>query len=521
MSHNCFVFVFGINGIFSCICKAGGIKKVSFFEINNEKSVEVIVHEIEDYLVSIKNRMPVRIIIDGIGQLFISKSVLKTLKSKELNQFLDAKLISDLKSGQNSIKQSRIIKADKNEKTNEYILSSITLDPYFIKILECISSSHHKIISFHSSAAELHDIAMPTDINESGKPIKHKKQSSNAPSPQASKKQNKETLEDKIFTYDASSHSGIVNQKSTPKHWTIIVSMLETSGLRIVISVGNSIILTRVKKIVGHSFNETSSAIQVEIENVVKYVEKSSMLPRSKLFMNVFGSRDFVSIIEAISPDIGTINFFLMQDYISTTKNQGLGKEYNYPAILTLAYKVYKQPFIEYFQDGITENKKQKLIFLSIVGVSAFLFLSLNTYSILKFLPSLNTKKDYSKIIEDEKNTQKIFENLKIKIGNDDIDKNLAIAKFYSQKQSYKHFDDVFFDISKALSTVGGIIVDSISFNNTTSNSSFSLKINIHFGDQTKQNEIIKNLKNNQFAYQVDIENINQETGETVLKFTK
>ena len=515
------MFVFGINGIFACMFKHGGVKHISFFDIHDDKTTEAIIHEIEDYLTA-GHGVPVKIIIDGVGQSFVAKSVQKSLKARELNQFLASKLATDLKHSTNSIKTSRIIKADASEKTNEYILSSISFDQSYTQILNAIVSSYNPIIGFYSSAAEMHDIATPTEIDEKGKPYKQQIMAGDGVNQPVKSKKSAQKAgqgDDAIFTYDASSRSGTADGKNANKPWTITVAMLETSGLRITISVGNSIILTRVKKINTHSFNETSGTIKAEIENVIGYVEKSSMLPRSKLFMSIFGSRDFVSIIEAIAPDVGNINMFLMQDYISASKNKNLAKEYNYPAILTLAYKVHKQPFIEYRDETLTINNSNKLIFHILIIVSIVCFFCLNAFAVLKFLHTLQKQKTYKALLTGELAEEKKFKETKNKAGGGNIEKNLSLAKLFSFYLQYEPFDETFKNIFTILQSFSTVNVNSIEY--LADGDKVTYKVNMYFAESTEQDVIIEKIKNNSLGYTVAIENINQETHEVVILFTK
>ena len=520
MSRSCFVFVFGINGIFACLFKKDIIKNISFFDIHSEKTIDEISNEVYDYLLSV-HRCDIKIVVDGISQSFISKSVLKSLNKKDLKQFLSSKLSTDLKAVQGALKNARLINLGTFEKTNEYILSSVALDPSFSKILNTISSSHHRVVSYHSSAAEIHDIAIPSYITPSGKPLKRYDglQSETDRTAVSSKKTSQGDLKS-VFTYDSSSRTGTNQSKTNSRHWIITISMLETSGLRTIVSVGNSIILTKVKRVVGHNFAETSSLISAEIENVITYVEKSSTLPRSKIFINIFGSRDFISIVEAISPNAGNINMFLMQDYISQIKHKTISKEYNYPAILTIAYKVYKQPFISYIEKSIIFKRKISIAFNITIFASIAIFVSVNIFNAIKLPKIFELKKEITLTKLEIENIEQKFINIKKEYNPQVLERNLTIAKFFNKKLYESQTLNDFEKIINIIKPYNEIEINSIEFETIELMPSV-FKLRVSFENQANQNTLIEKIKDNQFGYKVFIENFNQETGEASLTFEK
>ncbi len=510
MTDSCFVFIFGPSGTLGALFGKDQLISSKFFNSGNEAEN---ISAIENYILSNK-RAGVKVVLDYQSQNFISRNASKSLGPSGLAKFLKAKLESDLKQFHGGMKTARLIKSDANEKTDEYLLSTISTEGESITFLKELQGHSNNVVGFYSSAAEINDISSPTEIKELSflQLVQRSLQNS-------SSKKNKP--KNTLYTYDASSRTGTTpsDGKINSRSWIITISFLETSGLRTTVSIGSSILISKVKKISDRSFNETAPIIVAEINSVISYAERASLMPRSSLFMNVFGSRDFLSTIEAVAPDVGTVNLFLMQDYINATKNQALAKEYNHPASLALAYKVYKKPFMHFVDDSIKDNALKDLGFKVILYVGIAIFIGFNSYAVYKIIPLKNIKAKYATSLVEQTEMKRKLDEIKGSVQDVNIDRVVEISKFYAASSKANYFTEMFTDVSAMLNVIDDISVSKFTFEITDDVPTIS--VSIAFNNQSKQAFIIDSLREQNPSYNIMINDAEQNSNETLLRFFK
>ena len=509
MKDSCFVFIFGPSGTLGALFSKESLISSKFFNAGGDSAT---ITAMENYL-STNRRAGIKIVVDHGGQNFLSRSALKTLKPKSLQNFLRTKLQTDLKHTPESLKTARLIKSDPGEKTDEYLLANISIESDVSAFVQAAQGHSNKIIGFYSSAAELNDISSPTDIKDLSSFDLLKRQF-------AGKKKSIKP-KNNLYTYDASSRTGTTQagSKMGAKSWIVSVAFLETSGLRTTVSIGNSVLVSKVKKISDRSFNETAPIITGEINSAIQYAERASLMSKQNLFMNVFGSKDFLSSIEAISPDVGTVNLFLMQDYINITKNQALAKEYNYPAALALAYKIYKKPFITFKDGHVNDHLIKENIYKAILYIGIAMFIGVNSFALYNILPLKKMKEEYRKSLTEEEQVRKKFNEATAKVKDVNVSRMTDLVNLYSSIDNAPSVKNFFSDVSQMLNASEEVSVSKFVFN--ASAGMPKVIVVLSFKDPSKQTFLIEALRSKHPEYEISIQEIKTESNEAVLKFIK